>query len=200
MSLLIKLFFIFFKIGMFSFGGGYAMLSIIFEDIETLNIISKEEFSDLVALSNITPGPIAVNAATYVGYKCSGIWGSIFATIGVSLPSFILVIIISAFFNKFKTNRDVQAVLSGIKPATIGMIASAAVTLSQTSVFNFALLSFKTLLQPLKIVHIPSLIIFILTIIGAKKFKLGPILLTLLSAILGVVFYFIYQYTLHIIS
>jgi chromate transporter len=180
-----QLFSLFFKIGMFSFGGGYAMLPLMFKELNALNIMPIKEFSDLVALSQMTPGPIAVNAATYIGFKASGVMGSIFATIGVSLPSFILILIISAFFYRFKTNNTLQAVLHGIRPATVGMIASAVIFMSKTSILaeNF---TFRGLFShPLKAVSLPGVIIFVLTVIGSKKFKIGPITLTIIAGVLG---------------
>jgi len=106
----LKLFVSFFKVGLFSFGGGYAMLPMIYQEIDAFGLTMKE-FSDVVAISQMTPGPIAVNAATYVGYKAAGFLGSAFATLGVSLPSFILISIIVLVFNKFKTNSIVQSAL-----------------------------------------------------------------------------------------
>ncbi|MCX8132257.1 MAG: chromate transporter [Clostridia bacterium] len=182
----LRLFYIFFKVGLCSFGGGYAMLSPIYQEIKQLSLISEREFSNIVALSQMTPGPIAVNAATYVGYKSAGFWGSVFATIGVSLPSFILILIISAFFYKFKTNPIVQGVLSGIRPATVGMIASAVIFLSQSSIFSSTLSIQNIKNNPSGFINIPAVIIFIITIICTKKFKIGPIPLTIFAGVLGI--------------
>lgn len=182
----LKLFYIFFKIGLSSFGGGYAMLSPIFLEMEKLKVMPAKEFSDLVALSQMTPGPIAVNAATYVGFKAAGFWGSVIATIGVSLPSFILILVISAFFYKFNNSPVIHAVLSGIRPATVGMIASAVVFMSKTSVFNENISINGIYSNPLGCISIPAIIIFTLTIIGSKKFKIGPIILTILAGVLGI--------------
>jgi chromate transporter len=178
----LRLFFSFFKIGLFSFGGGYAMLPMIYQEIGSFGLTMKE-FSDVVAISQMTPGPIAVNAATYVGYKAAGFWGSAFATFGVSLPSFILIMLISTAFNKFKTNHMVQVALEGIRPATVGMIASAVVFFANTSLVDVSLIREGFW----KIFSLPSIAIFILTIIGTKYLKLGPILLTLLGGVLGII-------------
>lgn len=178
----LRLFFSFFKIGLFSFGGGYAMLPMIYQEIDAFGLTMKE-FSDVVAISQMTPGPIAVNAATYVGYKAAGFWGSAFATFGVSLPSFILIMLISSAFNKFKTNSLVQAALEGIRPATVGMIASAIVFFANTSLIDVSLVREGFW----KIFSFPSIAIFALTIIGTKYLKLGPVLLTLAGGILGII-------------
>lgn len=181
----LKLFYIFFKVGIFSFGGGYVMLPMIYKEIETFNLIPVQEFADIVALSQMTPGPIAVNAATYVGFKSAGFWGAIFATIGVSLPSIILILIISAFFYKFKTSTVVQAVLTGIRPATVGLIASAVIFFSKTSIFNENMPVSEVFKNPLGFISLPALLIAVLTIVCATKFKIGPITLTIFAGIVG---------------
>lgn len=183
----IKLFIIFFKVGLFAFGGGYVILPMIYQDIQTLGIMSAHEFSNVVALSQVTPGPIAINAATYVGYQIAGIWGATIATLGVTLPSFIIILTISAFLNKFKTSPVVEAVLSGIRPATVGLIATAVLFFAETSIIQKGFLSFKMLNNPLNYIDLPALLIFVLTLIGSQKFKISPITLTLLAGIMGIV-------------
>lgn len=182
--MLITLFIIFFRIGIFSFGGGYAMLPLIYQDIKTLNLIPVQEFSDIVALSQMTPGPIAVNAATYVGYKSAAFLGATFATIGVTLPSFIIILLIESFFTKFKTNSFIKKIISGIRPATVGMIASAVIFFAETSIFNREL-SGMDLTKILNFINLPALGIFALTIVGATIFKLGPISLLILAGIIA---------------
>ncbi len=179
-----KLFLVFFRIGLFSFGGGYVMLPLIYKEIQTLSLIPVQEFSDIVAISQMTPGPIAVNAATYIGYKSAAFSGAAFATLGVTVPSFIIILSIDSFFTKFKENKTVKAIISGIRPATVGMIASAVIFFAETSIFKgeFSAIGWR---EPLKSVNLSAFIIFILTIIGAKKFKIGPITLTILAGIIG---------------
>lgn len=177
-----RLFISFFRIGLFSFGGGYVMLPMIYQEIGTFGI-SMEEFSDVVAISQMTPGPIAVNAATYVGYRAAGFLGAASATFGVSLPSFILIMIIASAFNKFKENTYIQHALEGIRPATVGMIASAVVFFANTSILDLSLIGEGFW----KIFSLPSIAIFLLTIAGSKYLKLGPILLTLLGGVLGAI-------------
>ncbi len=182
MTMLLKLFITFFKIGLFSFGGGYAMLPMIYQELDVFGL-SMHEFSDVVAISQMTPGPIAVNAATYIGFKTAGIVGSAFATIGVSLPSFIIIMIISSVFDRFQSSRTMQNALDGIRPATVGMIASAVVFFAGTSIYNPSLMTEGFW----KIFSIPSLLIFTLAIVGSKLLKLGPIQLTLIGGILGAI-------------
>ncbi|MDP4143608.1 MAG: chromate transporter [Bacillota bacterium] len=181
----LKLLFVFFKLGVFSFGGGYVMLPMIYQDIQTFGLMSPSEFSNVVALSQMTPGPIAVNAATYVGYRYDGVWGAVFATIGVSLPAFIIILLVAAFIKKFKTSGAVQAVLLGIRPATVGLIASAVIFFSQTSIFKEGFFSTKMFSNPLHYISIPAVIIFAATIVCTRKFKMGPITLTILAGIVG---------------
>ena len=103
-KVLISLFLTFFKIGLFTFGGGYAMIAVIERDIaEKKKWIEHEEFMDVIAIAESTPGPLAINSATYIGYKVGGVLGSLFATIGVALPSFVVIYVISLFFDAFFT-------------------------------------------------------------------------------------------------
>ena len=103
-----SLFAMFFRIGLFSFGGGLAMLPLIFQSVQDFGMMTAAEFSDLVALSQVTPGPIAVNAATYVGFNGAGIPGALAATLGVSLPSFILILIVVKFLERFQESKGIQ--------------------------------------------------------------------------------------------
>lgn len=124
---IITLFFIFFKIGAFSFGGGYAMLPFIQQEfIDKYHFITNQEFLDLVALSQSTPGPIAINCATFIGYRVAGVIGSISSTIGVIIFSVIGLSIISKLFNQFKDNNKIKNLLITLRPITLGFILSSA--------------------------------------------------------------------------
>lgn len=182
----VYLFIIFFKVGIIGFGGGYAILTLIFQDIQTFGIMSPHEFANLVALSQVTPGPIAINAATYVGYNVAGIPGAILATIAVSLPSFILCMLVLLFLDKFKTNSYVTALLAGIRPATVGLMASAFLFMAQTAMFpdydnstSFA--------QNLTHTDYIALAIFIITFALILLRKFGAITLTLAGGAMGVI-------------
>ena len=170
------------------------MIPLIGEEITRHGWIMQEEFANIVAVSQMTPGPIAVNAATYIGFKVAGIWGSAFATLGVSLPSFILVIVVAKFFEKLSNSKYFEGVLSGIRPATIGLIAAAVWFFADMSIFvlneasklplwleNSSAGSF---FQTIKI-NPAALLIFLVILIGTKKFKLHPIAAVALSALLG---------------
>lgn len=180
-----NLFIMFFRIGLFSFGGGYAMLPLIYQSVQEFGIMTSAEFSRLVALSQVTPGPIAVNAATYVGYNYAGYAGATVATIGVALPSFILVLIVMHFIRKFDESKSLNAVLSGIRPATVGLIASAVIFLAENSIFNGPVFSASFIENAKEYINLLPCVIFIGTIILAGKFNIGPIKLTILAGIIG---------------
>lgn len=185
----LQLFIIFFKVGLFGFGGGYAILSLIYQDIQVFGTLSADDFSNLVALSQVTPGPIAINAATFVGMKTAGLFGAIVATTAVSMPSFILIMLAIAFINKFKNNRNVQYILQGIKPATVGLMASAFIFMATTALWrdsdSINWLNIDSITEHFDIVGVA---IFCLTYLLLKVTKLGAIKLTLLGGALGVLF------------
>ena len=126
-STLLALFISYLKIGLFGFGGGYAMLSLIHSEVVVRNgWITNGEFTDIVAISQMTPGPIAINSATYIGYEVAGIFGSVVATVAVCLPAMTLMMLITHFFLRLEHNRYVRGVVMGMRPVVVGMIASAA--------------------------------------------------------------------------
>lgn len=170
---LIRLLLLFFRIGLFSFGGGYAMLPLIYQGANELTGMTAEEFSRLVALSQVTPGPVAINAATYVGYQYAGIPGATAATIGVVLPSVLLVFIVSLFLVKFRESDAMKAVLSGIRPATVGLLLSAVVFLAQGSILTGMQL------------NLLPVVFFLVVLFIAGKFNGDPILLTVVAGVAG---------------
>ncbi len=174
MNIFLQLFLSFFKIGLFSFGGGYAMLPLIKEEVVTTNNwLSLNEFTDIIAISQVTPGPIAVNSATYIGYTATGsILGSVVSTLGVVLPSFIIMTIISIFFMRFKNNKYVDYAFLGIRPTVIGLIAAAALLLVNNTIF----------------IDYISLLIFAGVFIASLK-KVDPILLIIIVSIIGIIIY-----------
>lgn len=189
--LYLELFLTFFQIGLFGFGGGYAMLSMIQGEVVTSHHwISASEFTDIVAVSQMTPGPIGINSATYVGYTAivnagySPIWGilgSITATFAVVLPSFILMIAISRFFLKYQKHPMVEAVFKGLRPAVVGLLAAASLVLMTPENFG----SYDTD----RYQFIISIIIFLAAFIGTRKFKMNPILMIVLCGMAGFLLY-----------
>ncbi len=126
----LRLFFDFFKIGLFTFGGGYAMISMISTElVEKRNYVSSEEFSDIVAIAESTPGPVAINSATFIGYKVGGVLGSIVSSIAVSLPSFLIIYLISVLLPKFLEYEVVTKAFKGVQCAVVVLIISASIKL-----------------------------------------------------------------------
>jgi len=181
-DLYLALFVAFFKIGLFGFGGGYAMLPLIQQEVVDVHQwITVADFTDIVAISQTTPGPIAFNSATYIGYSAVtemgfatgyGVLGSAICTLAVSIPSLIIMTIVCAFFFRLKNNPWMQASLSVLKPAIIGLIASAALMLMNG--YNFT--DYK------------SWIIFGVVLAASLK-RVDPILLIVLSGVAGLILY-----------
>lgn len=169
------LFYEFFKIGLFSFGGGYAMLTMIYSAVvEKHGWLTSGEFTDVVAVSQITPGPIAINSATYIGYKVTGtIFGSALATLGVVLPAVMVMAILITFVMKNRESKYVDWALKGIRPVAVGLVLSAAISLMTRDIF----------------VDYKSYIIFLATLVGGLYFKVGIITMIFASALAGVILY-----------
>src|SRR5574344_2034731 len=123
----LELFYVFFLIGLFTFGGGYAMIPMIEEQVVTRGWISESTLVNFIALSESTPGPFAINIATFVGSQTGGIFGAICATLGVILPSFIIILIIAVLISRFMKNRFVRGALSGVRPIVLGLIFGTAI-------------------------------------------------------------------------
>ena len=171
--ILTRLFWEFFKIGAFTFGGGYAMIPLIEKEIvNKYHWLTMEQFTDLIAISEMTPGPVAVNSATFVGYRVAKFWGAVASTLGVILPSFLVIWTISSVFFQFQNNPIVQAAFKGLRPAVLGLIIVAVLSVGKVSILS----GYK------------SLIIVFGTIIALSIFKIHPILVLVISAIVGIVF------------
>jgi len=168
-----QLFYSFLKIGFFGFGGGYAMLSLIqHEVVEKHGWLSVQQFTDIVAVSQMTPGPISINSATYIGYSVSGnVWGAVLATLAVCVPPMTIMLVLTKFYLKFRENRYVGYVMDGLRPMIVGMIGAASFLLMTPS--NF-----------------PNWIsVAIFGVCLALSFrKVNPIWLILGSAVFGMVF------------
>lgn len=170
-----QLIYVYLKIGIFGFGGGYAMLSLIqYEVVDHHQWLTLQQFTDIVAISQMTPGPIGINSATYIGYTVTGnVWGSIIATIAVCLPSFLLVLLISYFFAKFRSNKYVLAAMSGLVPMSVSLMGAAALLLMNEE--NF--LDYK------------SILIFIAAFLLTWKYNVHPILMILIAGAAGLILY-----------
>lgn len=179
----INLFFTFLKIGAFTFGGGYAMLPLIRASITENNWMDDDQILNFIAVSESTPGPFAINVSTYVGMEVGGIFGSVLATLGVVLPSFIIILIVAKIYDKFKTNKYVQGAMSGLKPAVIGFIATAVLSTGITVFFPTGI----KLEVMGTFAFITSVIIFVSMLILALK-KVHPIIIIGISAAAGIAY------------
>ena len=185
----LELFLTFFEIGMFTFGGGYAMISLIRDKAITLGWLTEEELLNMVAVSESTPGPIAVNMATFVGSSQGGFLGSLVATLGVVLPSFILILLISALIRNFLKYSGVQAFMKGVRPCVIALILATAVTMALGTLLNFTTVTGGISPDLRGIAILAVLVAFAWIFKGIKKKKPSPIWMILLSAGLGMLFY-----------
>lgn len=179
----LKLIWVFLKIGIFGFGGGYAMLSLIQDEVVTQNQwMTNEEFTDLVAISQTTPGPIGINTATYAGYKAvenagyaseMAVLGSVLSTITVNVPAFILIVLISYSYRKFRNNKWFKALLRGIRPLSLALIGFAA----------------YSLMTPQNFIDWLSPLLFLLTLFLSVRFRMHPVVLILGVAVIGMLIY-----------
>ena len=178
----LKLFFTFFRIGLFTFGGGYAMLPLIKEAVFANDWIEKDAFVNFIAVSESTPGPFAINISTYIGSQLGGIFGAFCATLGVVMPSFIVILIVAKCYEKFKNSNTVKGCMTGLKPAVVGLIGAAIIDIVVTVLIpnGFSFSIFKT--ADLYV----SLAIFALGTVLAFK-KVHPIIIICISAVLGII-------------
>ena len=172
MNILLQLFTSFFTIGSFAFGGGYAVLSFLQQTVERNGWMTTERFADFIAISQSTPGPIAINMATFVGYQTGGVLGALIATLAVSLPGMILMTMVALFFLHFYERAEMQALFQGLRPAVVGLIASAAWEIGRVSLLDWK----ATLITLISI----GLII---------KWKVGPVALIAGSALAGILLF-----------
>lgn len=179
--ILLKLFLTFFKVGLFSFGGGLSMMPLIEAEVTKAGWLTSEALVDLIAVSESTPGPFAVNISTFVGAETAGIPGAVAATCGVVLPSFVVILLAARFYTKFQKNRWVKGGMRGLTPAVVGLIGAALLSVILTVFFPAGL--------QLSVFSTPgfylTLGIFLICAFLAFK-KLHPIYIILLSAVLGV--------------
>ena len=190
----LQLFLVFSKIGIVGFGGGYAMLSLIQDDVVNKHgWLSSAEFTDIVAVSQMTPGPLGINIATYVGYTSVlnagyptelAMLGSLLATLSILWLPFILMIVVSRFLLKHKESPIIKSIFAGLRPTIVGLVAAAALVLMNAENFgapHTALLQF-----------VVSLILFALAFISVYRFKVSPLKILALAGIFGMVFYSVF--------
>lgn len=175
----LSLFLTFLKIGAFTFGGGYAMIPLIQQEVINHGWLDTEELIDFIAISESTPGPLAVNVSTFVGMQTGGILGALCATLGVVLPSFIIILIVAKVFEKFQRSKIVNGAMVGLKGSVVGLIGAALIT-TGISVFGNAV----------KAVNVKEIVAALVMIAGLAfgiKKKVSPIILILASAVVGII-------------
>lgn len=189
MHVLLDLFLTFFKIGLFTFGGGYAMIPLVTEEVLAHGWLASEQIINFIAVAESTPGPIAINMATFVGASQYGVLGAICATLGVVLPSFIIILIIASLITGLMKFAGVKAFIGGVRPVVVGLIIGTAITLFITVVLSVQTVSDKLVLDWEALVIFS--IAFICNFIKKKVTKKGlsPIIVIVGSAILGIIFY-----------
>lgn len=183
--LLMKLFFAFIQVGLFSVGGGYAAIPLIQEQIvDIYGLMTLEEFSDLITVAEMTPGPISINSATFVGMRLAGVPGVLICSIGCIIPSFCICLTLAHFYYKYRSVSGVQVVLGSLRPAVVALIASAGASILMLGLFQAELQDIV-----LNNIRWVELVIFGVALFLLRKFKVNAITIILGSGIVGTVIY-----------
>ncbi len=181
--LLLKLFFASMQVGLFSVGGGYAAIPLIQEQIVNIHkLMTMEEFTDLITVAEMTPGPISINSATFVGMRIAGIPGVLICTVGCIIPSFCICLTLAHFYYKYRTVSGVQVVLGSLRPAVVALIASAGASILMLGLFQAEL--GDIILREIRGVE---LVIFVLSLLVLRKFKVSAITIILGSGVVGTI-------------
>ena len=190
--LLLELFYEFFKIGLFSIGGGLATLPFLYELEERCDWFTKADIANMLAISESTPGPLGVNMSTYVGFSNSGVIGGVVATLGLICPSIIIIIIIANFLKKFQGNRYVESAFYGLRPASAGLIAAAGIEVARVALLNsgFTYQGFASLAGLFNWKAVILAVVLFLATNYKKLKKVHPVVFIAASAVIGVVFRF----------
>lgn len=188
-----RMFFAFFQIGLFSFGGGYAAISLIQHQIvDTNHWLEMSQLADLITIAEMTPGPIMINCATFVGQQLAGFPGAIVCTLGCIFPSFIIVLLLSFLYMKYRNLKTMQGILMGLRPAIVAMIASAALSFFVLALFDSSLSELK-----LENFHPIEAVLFCVSLLMLRKHKIGPISVILGSGIIGTILYLSFTFFPH---
>jgi chromate transporter len=183
----LKLYWIFFKVGLFAIGGGLAAIPLIQDEVVARGWLTTAQFTDMIAVSESTPGPIGVNVATYVGFSQYGILGSLIATFGIVTPSVIIIMIVAKFIMKYRDNKYVDGMFKGIRPAVTGLILSAAVTIALISLFDLTKFAETDLL--LDLFNFKAIIMFAVFFFVSNKWKHHPIFYITAAGIIGILIF-----------
>ena len=185
--LLLKLFLSFIQVGLFSVGGGYAAIPLIQEQIVDIHgLMSMEEFSDLITVAEMTPGPISINSATFVGMRLAGVGGVLLCSIGCIIPSFCICLTLAHFYYKYRNISGVQTVLAAMRPAVVSLIASAGMSILMLGLFQTDI--FSASMEKIRLVELG---IFAVALFILRKFKINAVSVILGSGVIGTIIYVI---------
>lgn len=182
----LQLFIEFFKIGLFSIGGGLATLPFLYHLVEKYGWITSEDLLNMIAVAESTPGPIGINTATFMGYKTAGILGGITATVGIVIPSFIIIILIAHYFMKFSEQPMVRAGFNGVRPAVVGLIGAAGFEVVKAALLNVE--HFFNTNDFIGLFNYKALLLFTVMLFLMHRYKKHPILYIVAAGIIGVIF------------
>lgn len=182
----LKLFLTFLKIGAVSFGGGYGMLALMRENVVGNGWLTDSQVMDFIAVSESTPGPIAVNMATFVGSSQGGLLGALLATLGVILPAYLIIWFIAALLKNFLKYKVVEGFLSGVRPAVVALIIGTALTMGMGTLFNYEKISSDFCVNYIGIIVLVIVVAIAVTYKKLRHKKMSPIILILISAALGI--------------
>ena len=183
MPVILQLFFSFMQVGMFSVGGGYAAIPLIQDQIvNILQLMSIEEFSDLIAIAEMTPGPISINSSTFVGMQLDGVPGVLVCTLGCIIPSFVICLSLAHFYYKYRSFSGIQTVLASLRPAVVALIASAGLSILTLGIFRNGVTAVAN-------IRYIELSLFAVCLFLLRKYKVNPILIILGSSVVGTLLY-----------
>ncbi len=182
------LFFEFFKTGLFSIGGGLATLPFLYSIAERYDWFTVEQLTDMIAVSESTPGSIGMNMATFAGFTTTGILGGVVATLGLLMPSLIIILILARFYMGFSDKPVVKAAFNGIRPAVCGMIAAACWQVARVTLFTDEMMQIWKMSIPQ--ISVGAMVLFVFLFIGTQKLKWHPAAFIAIAAVVGIVFKF----------
>jgi Chromate transport protein ChrA len=185
MNIIFELFITFLKIGLFTIGGGYAMIPMIKSEVVSKGFMTLIDLMDFLAVSEMTPGAYAIDVSTFVGIKIGGFLGAVAATLGVVIPSFVIVLIVAKYFEKLKDNKIIKGAVTGLRPIVIGLIITSMLLIAKESfLINIEILSVTDFFK--NNISFVSIIIFTTVFFLYKKYKLYPVLIVIISAAMGI--------------
>ena len=186
MPVILQLFLSFFQVGLFSIGGGYATIPLIQQQVVQLHQwLSFQEFTDIITISQMTPGPLAVNTSTFVGLRIGGIAGALVATLGCVISGFCISLLLYWFFHRYQENQGIQRALQGLRAASIGLIASSACTILLIALCG------TSQLAAVASFSVPAAVLVVLSILALRKLKLPPVLVMLLCGGVGLLLHYL---------